>query len=196
MMLRFLLAAVLCVFLSAPAISADSLGKVLERENQAKGVSGKALPAVEDLTFLRRVTIDLVGRIPPTQEITAFESLPASTRRQKTVDRLLADERFADRWTIFFGDMLRIRSGATGGSALLAYVHNALNNDMPYNELAHKLIVTNGKANFTPEVGFVLGDNADPFALASVTSEVFMGIRIGCAQCHDHPFDVWTRESP
>ncbi|MEC9010591.1 MAG: DUF1549 domain-containing protein, partial [Planctomycetota bacterium] len=100
MMLRFLLAAVLCSVLSVPGVSADPLGKVLDQENQAKGVAGKALPAVDDLTYLRRLTIDLVGRIPTTQEITDFESLPVSSRRQKTVDRLLADERFADRWTI------------------------------------------------------------------------------------------------
>src|SRR5207247_3527017 len=57
-----------------------------------------------------------------------------------------------------------------------------------------RLIATNGKAGYTPEVGFVLGDNADPMALAGVTSQVFLGIRISCAQCHDHPFDVWKRQ--
>ncbi|HIA04067.1 MAG TPA: DUF1553 domain-containing protein, partial [Myxococcales bacterium] len=93
-----------------------------------------------------------------------------------------------------FADMLRLRSNVTGGSALIAFIHNSINNDRPYDELARRLISTNGKANKTPEVGYILGDNVDPFALASVTSQVFMGIRIGCAQCHDHPFDVWTRE--
>ncbi len=194
MMLRFLLAAVLCVFLSAPSFSADSLGKVLDRENQAKGVTGKALPAVEDLTYLRRVTIDLVGRIPTTQEITDFESLPASTRRQKTVDRLLADERFADRWTIFFADMLRLRSNAEGGGASIAFVHRAIQQGMGWDEMAKRMIAASGKAGSTPELGYILGDNVDPMALAGSTAQVFLGVRVACAQCHDHPFDVWTRK--
>lgn len=175
----------------AQAAPVDS---VLAGENAALGIEKTPAAAIDDLAFLRRASVDIVGRIPTTGEIDEFLAWPKDERRSNLVEKLTTSDRFADRWTIFFGDMLRIRSGATGGSALLAYVHNALNNDMPYNELAHKLIVTNGKANFTPEVGFVLGDNADPFALASVTSQVFMGIRIGCAQCHDHPFDVWTRE--
>ena len=60
--------------------------------------------------------------------------------------------------------------------------------------MCRQLISANGKAGRTPEVGFILGDDADPMALASVTSQVFMGVRIACAQCHDHPFDVWKRE--
>ncbi|MEE3366893.1 MAG: hypothetical protein VX304_14705 [Planctomycetota bacterium] len=72
-MLRFLLAAVLCSFLSVPGVSADPRGKVLDQENQAKGVAGKALPAVDDLTNQRRLTIDLVGRIPTTHENTHLE---------------------------------------------------------------------------------------------------------------------------
>ena len=65
---------------------------------------------------------------------------------------------------------------------------------MPYDELARRFISANGKAGAVPEVAYVLGDDADPMALAGVTSQVFMGIRISCAQCHDHPFDKWTRE--
>ncbi|MDE0737252.1 MAG: DUF1553 domain-containing protein, partial [Pirellulaceae bacterium] len=110
------------------------------------------------------------------------------------VDKLIASGRFADRWTVFFADLLRLRSNVTGGSALIAYVHQAIQNDLPYNQLASRLIATNGKAGRVPEVGFILGDNADPLAMASVTSQVFLGVRIGCAQCHDHPFDKWTRK--
>jgi hypothetical protein len=65
---------------------------------------------------------------------------------------------------------------------------------MPYDELARRLIKTNGRAGKTPEAGFILADDADPLAMASITSQVFLGVRIGCAQCHDHPFDVWKRE--
>jgi hypothetical protein len=182
------------LFVSTSVIAAAPVDRVLERENKQFGVTVEAQPLVDDLTYLRRVSIDLIGRIPTSGEIDEYLSWPASKRRQQVVEKLINDEHFADRWTVFFGDMLRLRSNVTGGSALIAFIHNSINNDLPYDELARRLISTNGKANKTPEVGYILGDNVDPYALASVTSQVFMGIRIGCAQCHDHPFDVWTRE--
>ncbi len=184
--------------LFAAAVTSESHGAELDRvllaENADQSVDLTPAPPVDDLTYLRRVTVDLIGRIPALDEIREFQSWPAEERRAKVVDKLIADERFADRWLVFYADMLRLRSNAEGGGALMAYVHRAIENDMPYDELARRLIVTNGKVGSSPEVGFVLGDNADPMALASATAQVFMGVRMGCAQCHDHPFDVWTRE--
>jgi len=193
-MSRFLLAVLLFSVLLSQADAADPLGKVLDQENQSKGVTRKALPAIDDLTYLRRLTIDLVGRIPTTDEIKQYETLPASSRRQQAVDRLLADERFADRWTIFFADMLRLRSNAEGGSASIAFVHRAVRQGMGWDEMARRMISASGKAGATPELGYILGDNADPMALAGSTAQVFLGVRVACAQCHDHPFDVWTRK--
>lgn len=186
------------VFGSASYGSAAEMAKatpvdlVLNQENQNR----KFQPAgyVDDLAFLRRVTVDLVGRIPTEAEIQAYLKLPVAERRTATIDRLLADPRFADRWTVFFADMLRIRSNADGGQQLIAFVHRALEDSMPYDTMCRQLISANGRAGKTPEIGFILGDNADPMALAGVTSQVFMGIRIACAQCHDHPHDVWKRK--
>ena len=194
MMSRFLPAVLLFSVLVTQATAADPLGKVLDQENQSRGVTHKALPAIDDLTYLRRVTIDLVGRIPTTEEIRQFEALPASSRRQQSVDRLLADERFADRWTIFFADMLRLRSNAEGGGASIAFVHRAVQQGMGWDEMARRMIAASGKAGATPELGYILGDNVDPMALAGSTAQVFLGVRVACAQCHDHPFDVWTRK--
>ena len=196
---RYLLAivpvsALLVSLLAVPLAAADSVDTVLQAENVALSAGHAPLAVVDDLAFLRRVSVDLTGRIPDRTQIDEFLSWPVSERRARLIDQLMVGERFADRWTVFFSDLLRLRSNVTGGSALTAYVHQALQQDMPYNQLVRRLIATNGKANNTPEVGFVLGDNADPYALASVTAQVFMGVRIGCAQCHDHPFDVWTRK--
>jgi len=170
------------------------LDRILEGENRDKQVDLKPMPVIDDLTFLRRVYVDVIGRIPTGEEIRDFMLLPEETRRDELVDQLLEHPRFADRWTSFFGDMLRLRSNTPGGAALIAYVHQALDDELPYDELCRRLIATNGKANLTPEVGFILGDDADPLAMAAVTSQVFMGVRMSCAQCHDHPFDVWTRK--
>jgi len=193
-MRSFLFSALACVLIAEGSMAATPVDKVLEKENKQLGVLLEAQPLVDDLAYLRRISIDLIGRIPTTEEVDEYLAWPEQQRRQQLVDKLIVHERFADRWTVFFADMLRLRSNVTGGSSLIAYVHNSITEDLPYDELVRRLISTNGKANKTPEVGYILGDNVEPFALAGVTSQVFLGIRIGCAQCHDHPFDVWTRE--
>ncbi len=201
---------------AAPARAADPARNQVDqllaadnaaREKTAKEEAAKDSPAkdstatkpqpadpIGDQAFLRRVSVDLVGRIPTEPELRQYLATPGAERRAKLIDRLLADDRFADRWTVFFADLLRIRSDSPGGDTLMAFVHQALADHMPYDVLCKQLISANGKAGKSPQVGFILGDNADPLAMAGVTAQVFMGIRVSCAQCHDHPFDVWTRE--
>lgn len=186
----FAFAGLIC--LSSSASAESQLDKLLNEENKAKNVSPAA--TVDDLTFLRRLSIDMIGRIPTLAEINEFEAWAPAERRQKLVDKLLKQPGFADRWTVFLADLFRIRSNADGGAAELAYVHKAVEEGTPYDVLCRELITASGKAGSIPQVGFVLGDNADPMALAGTAAQVFMGTRIACAQCHDHPFDVWSRE--
>ncbi|MGE4550644.1 MAG: DUF1549 domain-containing protein, partial [Opitutales bacterium] len=153
-------------------------------------VTGRKL---DDLSFLRKASVDLIGRIPSDKEIKRYLKWSAAERRDRLVEELLEHDRFADRWTAFYADMLRIRSGATGGTSLLAYVHKAIEEDKPFDELARELISANGRANSTPTVGFILNDNVDPMALTAATAQVFLGVRLQCAQCHDHPFDDWNQ---
>lgn len=175
-----------------PAATAKAVDKLLAEENA--GNKSRVAPVVEDLAFLRRVSVDLNGRIPTDAEIKKFEALPAAERRAKVVEELMGREQYADRWAIFYSDLFRVRYGSDGGPALQAYVHDAVRTNVPYDVLTRKLISASGRAGSQPETGFVLGDDADPYALAGVVSQVFMGVRISCAQCHNHPFDVWTQE--
>jgi hypothetical protein len=158
---------------------------------------GRDLPVakeINDLAYLRRVYIDLVGRIPRMEEIQAYIQAPKADRRVKLVDTLLADERFSDRWTVFFADMVRIRSNAQGGNQLLAYVRNSIEEAKPYDEMVREMVASNGHPGNAPEVGYILGENADPMALAAMTAQTFLGVRLQCAQCHDHPFDHWKQK--
>ena len=169
--------------------------KILAAENAAaKGPQPRVAPMIDDLAFLRRVTVDLIGRIPTAEEITKFERESAGERREKLVDRLLGHSRFSERWTVFFADMLRIRSRAEGGSQMLAYINRSIAQGKPYDELARELIATNGRPDQAPATGFVLGDAANPMALAGATSQIFLGVRLSCAECHDHPFDDWKQK--
>jgi hypothetical protein len=187
--------AILCTStnISAADSAITGLSDVLAKENASNGVSLTPMPVADAATFLRRAYVDLVGRIPTEVEIRQFAELPQQTRREQLIDQLLQHERFADTWTAFYADMLRLRSNADGGAAAIAFVHKAVQDGTPYDKLAKRFISANGKAGATPEVGFILGDNADPMALAGATSQVFLGVRVACAQCHDHPFDSWTQ---
>ena len=167
------------------------LDDILNRENADEKVI--TTPVISDAAFLRRATVDLIGRIPTMKEVALYEGW-GKTRRQKLIERLAEHPRFADRWTIFMADMLRIRSNVTGGNQLLAYVNNGIANDKPYDVMVRELIGSSGKPNANPAVGYILGHNTDPMELAATTSQVFLGVRIGCAQCHDHPFDDWEQK--
>ena len=174
------------------AQAAEWLGELLANEQAAEKLP-PAAPAVDDLTFLRRVSVDLIGRIPTVEEITKFQSLPESSRQEQWIDQLLKDPRFSERWTVFFADLLRIRSQAVGGPQMLEYVRRSLQDGKPYDEMTRELISTNGQPQLRPAAGFVLSDEVQPMALAGATAQIFLGLRMACAECHDHPFDDWKQ---
>ncbi|MSR54494.1 MAG: DUF1553 domain-containing protein [Gemmataceae bacterium] len=176
-----------------PGVTAKKVDALLSQENSA---APKTLDAevVSDLAFLRRLTLDLSGRIPSETEIQKYLAAPADSRRAKAIAEFMGNDQFADRWAVFFGDLLRVRYNADGGAAFQAFVHEAIRTNTPYDVLTRRLIAASGRANTQAETGFVLNDEADAMALTGVVSQVFMGVRISCAQCHNHPFDTWTRE--
>lgn len=169
--------------------------QILTRANEASpGPKAKTAALIDDLSFLRRATVDLIGRIPTTDEIKQFESDRSHERREKLIDRLIAHPRFAERWTVFFADMLRVRSQQDGGPQLLAYVNRCVAEGKPYDQMARELIATNGRPESAPAAGFALGDAANPMQLAGATAQIFLGVRMQCAECHDHPFDDWKQK--
>ena len=167
---------------------------LLAKENAKAKQPHKRAGQIDELAFLRRASIDLIGRIPTHAEVEQFQKWPAAERRAKLADRLLANPRYADRWTVFFSDILRIRSNATGGNALLAYMHQALEKNRPWDVLVREMISVNGSSGKVPAVGLILGEDVDPMAMAAATSQMFLGVRMQCAQCHNHPFDVWRQK--
>ncbi|MDG2124783.1 MAG: DUF1549 domain-containing protein, partial [Verrucomicrobiales bacterium] len=176
------------------AESVDFLDRILAAETRARFPSElEQTQEVSDLKFLRRATIDVIGRIPTHSEVLSYQSAEKTDRREDLIDRLIADPRFSDRWAVFFSDMLRVRTGLAGGRQLFAFLHKSLEENKPYDLLAKELIAANGRPSQNPAVGFVLADDADPMTLAGATSQIFLGVRLACAECHDHPFDDWNQ---
>ena len=183
----------LCAGLFAHAKSAK-IDQLLAQQNAKAEKPVKKAEVIDDLTFLRRVSVDVIGRIPTYEEVKQFQKWPAKERRSKLIDKLLVDPRYADRWTVFFSDILRIRSNATGGNAFLAYLHKNLRENRPWDVISREMLSANGSSGKVPAVGLILGEEVDAMAMAAATSQMFLGVRMQCAQCHNHPFDVWKQK--
>lgn len=179
---------------SDPAViaAAARIDQLILEPALAKGLS--PAPRCDDETFLRRATIDLIARIPTAAEYEAYFRLPAETRRAALVDRLLSDPRFNDRWAMFFGDMMNIRSSADGGATFHGFIRDSLRDRKPYDQMVRQIITATGTLRDNAPVGFFLGSNADALEVTGILTQTLMGVRMQCAQCHDHPYDIWTQK--
>ena len=107
-------------------VNARTIDSVLKSENTELGVTRGSVDLISDMAFIRRASVDLIGRIPTVVEIHEYQSWPAAERRSRLVEKLIEHPRFADRWTVFFADLLRLRSNVDGGASLIAYVHRSI----------------------------------------------------------------------
>lgn len=184
--------------------AADRIGYLLAKEMSAVATpsDSAALPAIaaagDDATFLRRVTLDLVGQPPTPQEITKFALDTSADKRKILVDRLLDDSRFGTNWGRYWRDVMLARRtderALLTSSAGLDYLTQAFNEGMPWNQIARELITAEG--NLASEGRTILlasqwGETPDT---AAEVSRVLLGVQIQCAQCHDHPTDRWKRQ--
>ena len=154
-------------------------------------------PASNDAAFLRRVSLDLTGEQPAPEDVRKFLADADPEKRAKLVDRLLATREFTLFWRIKFGDMLQITSTRFGNGA--AYYHTWVDEQLaknaPWDQTVRTLLTSLGNpmAQGGGPVNYAL-DGPDAKTQAEQTAQRFMALRIRSAQCHDHPFDVWTQD--
>jgi hypothetical protein len=152
----------------------------------------------DDATFLRRAHIDITGVLAPTSEVEKFLADPDPKKRERKVDELLGRKEFTDLWALKWSELLQIRSNQNNGGykATLNYydwLHAQLAKNVPINVIASELIAATGSTLENPAANYFQLET-DALKLAEDTAQAFMGIRIQCAQCHNHPFDRWTMD--
>ena len=156
-------------------------------------------PPAGDAAFLRRVSLDLTGEQPAPEVVRPFLADHDPDKRTKLVDRLLAKPEFVAFWRIKLGDLLQISSARQGNGAYRyqAWVDRCLNKNKPWDEVVRTLLTAVGDPNDIDTGGPVnyVTDSLEPNVMAEQTAQRFLGLRIRCAQCHDHPFDVWTQDA-
>lgn len=155
-----------------------------------------ASPDAPPATFLRRVHLDLTGRLPQPQQIESFLAQPDSpTTRAALVDTLLASPEFTDLWTLRLADLLLLGGNRTAEPAARAqhdWLHTRIAQRTGWNRIAHELLTARGSLETNGATAFV-ALASDPRDLAEHAASLFLGIRVGCARCHAHPTDRWTR---
>jgi hypothetical protein len=160
-------------------------------------------PDAPDLAVARRLALGLLGTIPSLEEIRQFEYLPADERMPWWIDHVLQDQRFAD----YFAERLaRSYVGTEDGPFILyrrrrfvTWLSEQIAKDRPYNQIAFEVITARGLWTDSPATNFLTvtkkpeNNTLDPVRLAGRVTRGFLGLRLDCAQCHDHAFKAWKQ---
>ncbi len=158
-----------------------------------------ASPPATDAAFLRRASLDLTGEAPSPDEVRRFLADTDADKRTKLIDHLIKTDEFVKFWRIKLGDLLQISSTRQGNGAYRyqAWIDACLNKNRPWDEVVKTLLTAIGDPNDLEKGGPVnyAVDAPAPNVQAELTAQRFLGLRLRCAQCHDHPFDVWTQDS-
>ncbi len=151
-----------------------------------------------DSEFLRRVCLDLTGRLPPRKRVKEFLASRDPRKREKLIDTLLASPEYIDYWTFRFADLFRVAVFPVGintkwSQAYWEWIRDAIARDRPYSEVASERIAAQGYSapsrHYLPYL--VLPPAHD---MMGEEVRVFMGRRLDCAQCHDHPYENWSQD--
>jgi len=176
----------------------------LVRAKLAENKITHAKPCTDD-EFLRRAYLDVIGDIPKPEEAKAFLTSTDPAKRAKLVDTLLADSRYAWHWTAMWSDLLRDSEGQrkfTGyciaEGKFREWVRECLKTNKPYDVFVKEMLTATGRLEENGAAAFltrsVIDDQPNWINTTATLSQVFMGAKMACAQCHDHPFDKWTQK--
>lgn len=153
-------------------------------------------PPADDLVFLRRIHLDLLGTLPTVAEARSFAADAAADKRQRLVDDLLARPEWADVWAGIWGDLLRNEEktlDARGVETFHAWIRRCFHDDVPLDRFVREILTARGSAYAVPPANFWRG-HREPVVRAETVAQVFLGVRLQCANCHNHPFDRWLQE--
>jgi hypothetical protein len=146
-----------------------------------------------DMQFLRRVYLDLIGILPSEEEVREFTADPSPEKRTRLIDDLLERPEYADFWALRWGDLLRVTRNGMGEKAMWNFnrwLRRSLQSNRPVNEMVREILLSRGQPN-SQDVAAFYRMTRTPEEAAEAVAVGFMGLRIGCAKCHQHPFEKW-----
>ncbi|MEI6534147.1 MAG: DUF1549 domain-containing protein, partial [Verrucomicrobiaceae bacterium] len=182
---------------ASPEVTARQIDALLAKDWTKNKL--KPNPPSSDEVFVRRLYLDVVGRIPTYRETEEFLSSPSGKKRPELIDRLLASEGYVQHFYNFWADILRAQTqpqnggGGVSGAAYTNYIKESLRSNKPYDQFVRELVSARGNVWANGAIGYYMRDRGMPLDNMAATVRIFLGTRIECAQCHNHPFDKWSQ---
>ena len=151
----------------------------------------------DDSTFMRRAALDIAGRLPTAEEISEFLASERADRRERYVDELLRSPQYADyfanKWTALLKNRRDEASDITSNFAFHAWIRDSLLTNVPYDQLVRELLAATGTVIANPAVAWYKRVK-EPKQQMEDVAQLFLGVRMQCAQCHHHPFERWSQD--
>lgn len=206
---RYLLVSVIfgCSFFSLGGGSAPAADGVKPRETDVaakldqlfrREAPSRAATRVDDLAFLRRVYLDLTGRLPQADTIDRFAADSSADKRGRLIESLLQSDAYAVNWGRYWRDVVTYHTPASGNylrwESFDRWWVDQLKRNRPWNEIVTELVTASGVNDETAPVNYLTALYGNPVEIAATTSRVFLGVQIQCAQCHDAKTEPWKRE--
>jgi hypothetical protein len=180
---------------------------VIDEQVMAKLKALRVPPSApcDDNTFVRRASLDIIGTLPSPDEVRAFIADKRRDKRARLIEDLLQRPEYVDYWTLQFADLLQNRKerdhdvrGTKGVRSFQAWLRTQVAANRPWNELARELITASGDSVAHPEIGYyvtLVGEKkAEESEITDGVAQAFLGSRIGCAKCHNHPLEKFTQD--
>lgn len=175
---------------------AAKIDAILETALQKKGLPKN--PPLEEDQFVRRLYLDVAGRIPTAKELKAFLADPSPDKRARLIDTLLSSDGYHSQQFNWIADMLRVKDEF--GKGVKSYVYEEwlkeqIAANRHWDALVYDMMTAEGRLTSTGPVGYLLRDRGMPLDNLSNTLTTFLGANVACAQCHDHPMAEWTQRN-
>lgn len=177
-------------------LSPQQLDELLE----AKATGMAEVPQTSDEAFLRRASLDLIGRPPTRDELLAFVADKSSEKRSAAIERLLASEDYGRNWANYWSDVIGSRQQEPqltfhDYGPFKRWLADEFNAGTTWDEITFRMLTAQGKVGQNPEATFIGFHQGDANRLAGETTRVFLSVKIACAECHDHPFVDMPQET-
>jgi hypothetical protein len=150
----------------------------------------------DDATFLRRVFLDTIGTLPTPREARLFLASRLPDKRHRLIEQLLKRPEYADYWAMRWADILRVdqdKVSVQGAVAMSRWLREQFLKNRPYHEFVREILTAQGDTQAVGPASFYKALNT-PDVLSRSVSQLFLGVRIECAECHHHPFEKWSQE--
>ena len=180
--------------------SAEAVAKQVDTliDGHLRETGVEPLPPASDEDFLRRVSLDLAGRIPAPRDVTLFGLNPDKNKRSAAIDGLLETEDYARTWASYWREVIFSRAtevrSRIGQPVFEDWMTEQLQTEQTWDEITTALLTATGNTQEDGSTALMFAHGGDPAEIAGEVSRIFLGIQIQCANCHNHPYDQWKRE--